>query len=142
MIGQVLARAPWLALVGGAATLAYMALAWSGTVLLSLPGSVASVLAYTLAALMSYAGHRRLTFRSSRPHREAAPRFIGVTALGYGIAFLLPLLLTDLIGAHPLIAIVLTCTAVPVLNALALSRLVFPGAPARGPEPAGPGGAP
>jgi putative flippase GtrA len=137
---QVLARVPWLVLVGGAATITYMALAWSGTVLLSLPGSIASIIAYTLSTPVSYLGHRHLTFQSSRPHREAAPRFLGVSAFGYVVAFLVPWLLTDLIGAHPLIAIALTCTAVPVLNALALWRIVFPLAPGRGaklPEPRG-----
>jgi putative flippase GtrA len=129
-----LGRVRQLALVGATATILYAAFAWAGTALLGLASPLASVLAYALAAAPSYWGHRLLTFRSSRPHREAAPRFAGVSALGYGTALVVPLLLTEALGAHPLLAICLVCIAVPVLNAIALSRIVF-AAPLLGRQP-------
>lgn len=122
-----------LVLVGAAATILYAALAWSGTVLLGLASPLASVLAYALAAAPSYFGHRLLTFQSTRPHREAAPRFAGLTILGYLIAFAAPAILTDVLGLNPSVAIIVVCVAVPAVNAVALSRLVFR-APLLGPR--------
>lgn len=118
-------RLRWLVLVGAAATILYAVSAWAGTVLLGLASPVASLAAYAIAAALSYCGHRYLTFRSSRPHSEAAPRFAGVSALGYLLAFIVPALLTGFAGAPPLVAIIVVCIAVPVFNAVALSRIVF-----------------
>ena len=115
----------WFAVIGASATLLYASLAWAATLALPVPAALASLLAYVAASAASYVGHRRITFRSGRPHRQAAPRFAGLAALGYAIALLAPWLLTDTLGAHPLIAIALTCIAVPVVNAVVLSRAVF-----------------
>lgn len=112
-------------LVGLAATLCYAVLAWTSTTRLGLPPPVASLASYAAAAVLSYLGHRHLTFRSRRPHGEAVPRFAGISVAGYGVAFLAPWLLTDRIGAHPGIAIAVTCAVVPVLTYVGLGRLVF-----------------
>ena len=84
------ARTMRFALVGAAATAVYAGLAWAGTERLALPFPLASLAAYALAALLSYAGHRSLTFASRRRHREAAPRFGGIAAFGYAVALAAP----------------------------------------------------
>jgi putative flippase GtrA len=111
--------------VGIAATITYAALAWIATVWLALPAGPSSLAAYGAGSLVSYFGHRAVTFRSERPHREALPRFLGVTVVGYAVSLLIPLLLTDVLGLHPGISIAATCVAIPVLSYLGLSRLVF-----------------
>ena len=67
----LLNRLLWMATVGGTATLTYAALTWSLAVLTALPAAFASLASYAVAAVLSYFGHRRLTFRSRRSHREA-----------------------------------------------------------------------
>jgi putative flippase GtrA len=124
---HLLQRARFLrfAVVGGAATVVYAVLAWALTLWLGMPAVPASVASYGFAALVSYFGHRRLTFRSDRPHGEAVSRFLGVTATGYVVSLVAPLLLTDLLDLHAAISIATTCIVVPLLNYVGLSRLVF-----------------
>ena len=43
----------------------------------------ANFLAFLVAFLVSYFGHRRFTFASSRHHREALPRFLITAILGF-----------------------------------------------------------
>ena len=114
--------------VGCGATALYASLAWTATAVLPLPAAAASLLSYAVAFTASYVGHRRLTFRSAARLRDTAPRFAGLSVAGYAVAVVAPWLLTDRWGAHPGLAILVTCTAVPVLSYLGLSRLVFRGA--------------
>ena len=51
----------------------------------SLEPVIASAAAYSLSAVYNYALNRRLTFRSDRPHRRAAPRFIAMVLIGLGL---------------------------------------------------------
>ena len=135
MIGaRDLQRLGWLAGVGLAATAMYAGLAWAGIMLFGLASSLASLAAYCIAAAFSYHGHRRLTFRSNRSHGEAVPLFAGVSAFGYVAALAVPALLTDALGLHPAFAIVVVCLCVPLVNVVALSRLVFR-SPLIGPPP-------
>ncbi|MGJ3261865.1 MAG: GtrA family protein [Salinarimonas sp.] len=122
-----LARTPLVRLlvVGGVSTGLYLGLAWIGGARLGLPAAVASIGAYALAAIVSYLAHRSFTFRSERPHREAAWRFGLVACIGWGAAIAVPLVLTDGLGAPPLASFLVVATAIPAANALALSRLVF-----------------
>ena len=121
----LLNRLLWMATVGGTATLTYAALTWSLAVLTALPAAFASLASYAVAAVLSYFGHRGLTFRSRRSHREAVWPFIGVSLFGYATAFAIPGLFTGAMGARIEISILLTCTAVPALNYVAMSQLVF-----------------
>jgi putative flippase GtrA len=116
-------RTTRFALVGAAATALYAGLAWFGTERLDLPSPLASLAAYALAALLSYAGHRSLTFASRRRHREAAPRFGGIAAFGYAVAVVAPWLLTDTLDAPPYAAILTTCIVVPVVSYVSLARI-------------------
>lgn len=114
----------WFAIVGLAATALYAALAllfgWFGW---SAVG--ASVAAYALAAVFSYAGHKFLTFMSPGSHASEVPRFIASTALGLGLATVLPLVLSGWLGLPNIVPIVATCTVVPVVNFVLLDRFVF-----------------
>jgi putative flippase GtrA len=110
------------ALVGAAATAVYAGLAWAGTEGLGLPSPIASLAAYAFAALLSYTGHRTLTFASRRRHREAAPRFGGIAAFGYVVALAAPWLLTERLGAPSYAAILTTCVLVPVFSYVSLAR--------------------
>lgn len=125
MLGLPIGRISFLVLIGGVATGLYAAMAWAGTTQLSLPAWLASVGAYMLASFFSYFGHRHLTFRSEIPHRKTVPPFTALVAFGYGIALAVPWLLTDRLGASPIAAIAVTSTIVPIVNAIALCRLVF-----------------
>lgn len=111
--------------VGVTATLSYAFLAWVLAKEAGLPAGAASVVAYGLSAGISYVGHRHLTFRSSRPHREALSPFVGISLLGYAAAFLIPVVVTGVLGAPVEASILATCATVPALTYLGLSRLVF-----------------
>ena len=121
----LLNRLLWMATVGGAATLTYAVLTWCLAVLTALPAALASLTSYAVAAVLSYFGHRGLTFRSRRSHREAVWSFIGVSLFGYATAFAIPGLFTGAMGARIEISILLTCAAVPALNYVAKSQFVF-----------------
>jgi putative flippase GtrA len=120
-----LKRPALLVLVGLAATLIYAGLALLLGEVLPLPAAMTSITAYALAAVASWFGHRRLTFAGETPPPDAPARFAALGLAGYALAFLLPLLLTDMLVLPGWIAIAATCVAVPILNALALSQLVF-----------------
>ncbi|WP_052341221.1 GtrA family protein [Salinarimonas rosea] len=122
-----LARTPLVRLlaVGGTSTGLYLALAFAGEARLGLPAAAASIGAYAVAAVFSYLAHRGFTFRSRRPHREAAWRFSLLTAAGWGAALAIPVVLTGAFGAPPLASFLVVAIAIPAANALALSRLVF-----------------
>lgn len=125
--GHLRRVAPFLrfAIVGSLATVVYAALAWAGIVWLGAPAAPASLASYAVAAFVSYFGHRWVTFRSTRPHGHAVPRFLGVTAGGYGVSLVVPFFLTDLLGLNVAISIAATCIAIPLLNYFGQSRLVF-----------------
>lgn len=113
--------------VGLAATLCYAVLAIVFERGAGLAPVAASFAAYGCASLISYGGHRRLTFASSRPHAEAVPRFALLTLLGVAVALAAPQILTVRLGLPSLIAVAATCIAVPLLSYLGLDRLVFRG---------------
>ena len=110
--------------VGGCSTLLYPLLAW-GLGRAGLASVAASVAAYALAAVFSFNAHRRFTFSSAGEARAEVPRFVVVNAAGLAIATAAPLILTELLGLHPLVAIATTCVLVPLLSFLALDRFVF-----------------
>ena len=114
-----------LMVVGGAATLAYSSLAMLGTVITPWPTGVVSFLAYAIAGVLSYQGHRVLTFSITGGHGAAPVRFVALGALGSCVAFAVPALVTDGLGFPSIVSIALTCVVAPVLNAIALSRFVF-----------------
>ena len=122
---QVVARLLRFGSVGVIATLIYAAVAWSLGRYAGVGAVLASILAYGVAGLFAYVGHKRFTFRSTGSHADDAPRFIAAQLLGIGIATAAPYVLTVRLHAPALAPILFTCVAVPLLNYLVLDLLVF-----------------
>ncbi len=89
------------------------------------PAWFASGLAYALAAVWSYVGHRRFSFRSDAPHQVAGPRFVLVTGICQAIAMAIPAVVTDLGGLPPLMATALVCLVCPAASFLLNGWFVF-----------------
>lgn len=64
----------------------------------------ATLLGFFAGGVVSYLLNRRLTYASDRPHREATWRFVIVTAIGFGLTWLLMALFTRYVGAPYLLA--------------------------------------
>lgn len=87
--------------------------------------AIANVPGFAIAWIVSYLGHHHLTFRSSRPHREAAPRFLAVALLAFvtnqfmfmGLLWLTPL--------HYAVALFLTLLTVAAGTYLLSARWAF-----------------
>jgi putative flippase GtrA len=97
------------------------ALTWSGL----RPAWLASGLAYALAAVWSYVGHRRFSFRSDAPHQVAGPRFVLVTGVCQAIAMAIPAVVVDAGGLPPVAATALVCLVCPAASFLLNGWFVF-----------------
>jgi putative flippase GtrA len=91
----------------------------------------ASFLAYVLAAIFSYVGHKFVTFMSSGCHRFEAPRFAILTLSGFAVAYTLPQILTVRLGLPHAVPVLVTCVVVPLVNFVMLDRWVFSAMSAR-----------
>jgi putative flippase GtrA len=111
--------------VGLAATMAYPVLFLSGLSIGLMSAPTASIFAYAISAALSYIGHRYFSFQSKEPHGAALRRFVPLTLLGLAVAGVMPLASSSL-GLPNWMAAIATCVAVPVINAVMLSGLVFP----------------
>lgn len=67
--------------IGGLATAAYWILLLGLTSLTPLPATVSSVIAYGVGFLVSYAGHRRITYRSKAAMKQEMARFFMIQTL-------------------------------------------------------------
>lgn len=71
---------------GTAAALAHLALVGLLVEQAALPPLRANVAGFAVAFLLSYAGHRHLSFAATAvPHRRALPRFLGVALAGLAL---------------------------------------------------------
>ena len=122
---KALVRLAWFCCIGGATTLSYAILAWLLTVLLGWWPAVASGSAYAACSLGSFACHKAFTFRSKAPVQGELGRYAATTAIGYGLAILLPLAMTQGLHFDPRIAIVLVCALSSALNFVLLQAFVF-----------------
>jgi putative flippase GtrA len=111
--------------VGLAAMAVYAGLVAALTLAGVSPAWLASGIAYALAAVWSYVGHRRFSFRSTASHAVAGPRFIVVTATGQGLAVLLPALITDIGGLPHLWSTLAVCVVCPAASFILNTRFVF-----------------
>ena len=111
--------------VGIASTFCYAVIALLLTGRLHRPAVEASVVAYAIAALFSYLGHRSITFRSTGDHLREAPRFGLLVLAGYALALAIPLFTGRVLGWPPIASILITCTAIPAANYLLMARAVF-----------------
>ncbi|WP_046157567.1 GtrA family protein [Chromobacterium vaccinii] len=74
----------WFGVVGVSAMLLHFALVTLVLVPQGVPPLVANVLGFLGAFQLSYWGHRRFTFEAGHvPHRQALPRFFGVSCLSF-----------------------------------------------------------
>ncbi|TIT00136.1 MAG: GtrA family protein [Mesorhizobium sp.] len=115
------------ALIGIASTLIYAVCAFllSALPTVAMPAASASVAAYVIAAMFSYAGHKYVTFVSPGAHAFEVLRFSLLTASGLGLSWLLPLILVEGLGAPPVLSIAIICVVVPAINYFVLARWVF-----------------
>jgi putative flippase GtrA len=88
--------------IGVAATVVYFLV---GLVLLHVGGAsapIASFLSYPVSTMVSYFGHRRLTFQSSASHARTLPHFLGISLCGLALSYSIPWALTERLGLPPL----------------------------------------
>lgn len=112
------------AAIGIIATVLYAALALAFT-RLGVAATGASVLAFMLAAVFSYAGHKYVTFVSGGRHVFELPRFLVVSAAGLAVVSVMPAVLTGMLGFPAAVPILLACVVIPAINYVVLGRWVF-----------------
>lgn len=112
------------AVIGAGTTVIYavLALAFSYS---GIAATGASVLAFLITALFSYAGHKYVTFASDGSHSFELPRFLTVSATSLTIVSVLPAVLTGVFGFPAAVPILLACLVVPAFNYVVLGRWVF-----------------
>lgn len=112
------------AAIGIASTAIYAALAFAFSHL-GLAATGASVLAFLLAAIFSYAGHKYVTFVSGGRHTFELPRFLALSVAGLAVVSVLPALLTGVLALPAAVPFLLACVVIPVVNYVVLGRWVF-----------------
>jgi putative flippase GtrA len=132
-IWQKWQRAAVFAVIGLISTAIYAILTLLGESWLEWPIPLVSALAYMAGMVWSYLGHRHFTFASRQPHGVAIPRFIQLSALGYGLSIAIPFALSVQMGLASWVSVATTCIAVPLVNAMVMSAYVF-AAPLLGPS--------
>ena len=73
------------AAVGGVTTAVQYAVLWIGVAVWQAPAALASAAGYALGVALSYLLNYLVTFRSSRAHAAAAPRYFAVFGIGWCI---------------------------------------------------------
>jgi len=114
----------WFGVVGVCATLCYagvMSVTISG---LSWQPLVGNALAYLLSTLVSYFGHKWLTFRSRVAHHRAMPKFLAQAGIGYLYASICVHGVAILQWPY-WIGIAVVTTSLPVLNFVVFNKIVF-----------------
>jgi putative flippase GtrA len=117
-------RLPTFAAVGAVCTATYIVLA----LLLGIAGVppvAASLLAYCCGMVLSYNGHRLLTFASRRPHREGLPLFLCVNLFGIAVSLAVPGVLTLALDLPAPVAVLATAMIVPLSNFLGHNFISF-----------------
>ena len=112
------------AAIGLASTLLYAVLAF-GFSHMGFAATEASVLAFLLAAIFSYAGHKYVTFVSGGRHTFELPRFLTLSVAGLVVVSILPAFLTGMLGLPAAVPFLLACIVIPVVNYIVLGRWVF-----------------
>lgn len=107
--------------VGAMASALYFVIAASLNGFLGLATLPASVIAYASAAVFSYQGHKRLTFKSHGASSELA-KFVGATIMGLFLALIIPIMLA---GYAPMVSFVTVLIFVPFCSFLMLKFIVF-----------------
>ncbi|WP_419907114.1 GtrA family protein [Hoeflea sp.] len=117
------------ALVGLTATLLYAVLAMALEALFHATAGQAtlSIAAYSIAAIFSYVAHRIFTFASNGAYHFEIPRFVLLTAVGFAISYVLPVIVGSVLGLPMFVSVAGVCIVIPLINFFALDRWVFSG---------------
>jgi putative flippase GtrA len=112
------------AVIGAGTTAMYalLALAFSHS---GIAATGASVLAFLITSIFSYAGHKYVTFASGGSHAFEVPRFLAVGASSLTTVSVLPAVLTGMLGLPAAVPILLACIVVPAVNYVVMGRWVF-----------------
>jgi putative flippase GtrA len=113
---------PAFAAVGIAATLVHAAVGLTLESAAALSAFVANLIAFSVAFLVSYFGHRRFSFRSEAAHSRALPRFGAVALTGLALNQMLVLAIVNGGGLPYAVALAVIVATVPALTYV-LSRL-------------------
>jgi len=84
------------AAVGACGTLVQYLCLWIGVNIFASTPAVASGIGYLLGAVVNYLLNYFLTFKSGQPHRETAPRYYAMLAMGWSINTGLMMLMAEL----------------------------------------------
>lgn len=121
---RLIVQVIWFGSVGACSTASYTLVMFCCKIWLALNPVVANAIAYPCGMVISYFGHRKLTFQASAPHRSAMPKFLLQAAIGYGYSS------GVLAAAHALqlnyywTVLFVSCT-LPLINFLNLRLWVF-----------------
>lgn len=112
------------AVIGAGTTTIYavLALAFSHS---GIAATGASVLAFLITSVFSYAGHKYVTFASGGSHTFELPRFLAISASSLTTVSVLPAVLTGMLGLPAAVPILLACIVVPAVNYVVMGRWVF-----------------
>ena len=108
---------------GGLATLSHWGSMWL-LILWGLPAATATAIGAAIGAVLNYLLQYHLTFRTSRPHRQAVPAYLLTCTIGW-CANLGLFALLQYCGLAVVPAQGLTTVAVAVLNFWLYKRIVF-----------------
>lgn len=112
-------------MAGGLATIFQYAVLEMGTGLFGWSAALASGAGYLAGSMLSYLMNYFFTFSSTRPHIQAAIRFYGMVAVGWGINTVVMAVFVDYIGWNKWLSQVLATGLALIWNFLALRSWVF-----------------
>jgi putative flippase GtrA len=92
---------------------------------LSVDAVVSALVGYAFGGTASYILNRLKTFRSDRPHREAAWRFAAVNVIGFGLTGLMMSIMVNMVHVNYLISRVFVMIAISSMNFFAYKFWTF-----------------
>jgi putative flippase GtrA len=90
-----------------------------------LPDWVASAMAYTIFMSVAYLLHRRISFRSDAPHREAFPRYALTQASGLALASGFSFIAYSMMGMNAAFGALIVFAMTSMLNFVVLRLWAF-----------------
>jgi putative flippase GtrA len=95
--------------------------------LANLGPTTAATIGYCTGAVVNYVLNRRVTFRSTRAHAVAGPRYVTIVLLGLAVNTAVMAVLTTRFGLHYLFSQVLSTGLVLMMNFVVSKFWVFGG---------------
>jgi putative flippase GtrA len=112
--------------IGLSAALGFVVLSGAMVALFhSVPAAVVSTICYAMFIVPTYLAHRRFSFRTDAPHRQALPRYMAVQALGLLLAALFSYLAYDIVRLPSLPASILVIGLTSGVNFILLRAWAF-----------------